>query len=403
MAMTPSTGWMTANAVVSADLTKLDKLDCSDVLKAVLMADRELLGHIKMGPTANNTEFTWIEDSLNPCTFEALMDDTSTTMTIITTFSATASVANMIRDGAIVAPLDNPVNADFLIKITSAVAATEAVAAAYGGTTWTSVTATLTWMVVAQPYKDTDDASNDISLGRTQRRNFMQVFERAIGIDQTRKNISMLAVTDELQHQIKLRTLEIKRELDLSVIAGIAYHNATNYTADYNLRTMMGIISLIRDPNFDTTREDTMVNDIDGALTIAVINDLAYKIFEAGGLDESSDPIIVVGPAQQRIIAAMEKDIRRTEQGERQVGYYRDVFLSDMGREFPVVMDRWFPSDKLLILDRSRVVLRPLRGDAWHLEKMAKTGRHEKWQLSGQYGLELHNPDACHGLAIDLS
>jgi hypothetical protein len=99
----------------------------------------------------------------------------------------------------------------------------------------------------------------------------------------------------------------------------------------------------------------------------------------------------------------MEKDLRRVEQGERQVGYYRDIFLSDMGKEFPVVMDRWFPSDKLLILDRSRVFLRPLRGDSWHMEKMAKTGRHEKWQISGQYSLELHNPSECHGLAIFLT
>jgi len=34
------------------------------------------------------------------------------------------------------------------------------------------------------------------------------------------------------------------------------------------------------------------------------------------------------------------------------------------------------------------------------MEKMAKTGRSEKWQLSGQYGLEIRNPDACHGLLI---
>lgn len=404
MALTPSTGFMTEMAFVSGSLTKLDKVDCSKVLAAVLMSDRELLGHIKMGPPAENIEFQWIEDALNPCTFEALMDDTSVTLTIITSFSTTASVANMLRDGTIIAPLDTAnANAEVRIRITSAVAATEAVCASYGSTTWTSVTATMTWMVVASPYKDTDDASEDISLGRTGRRNFMQVFERAVGIDQTRKNISMLAVADELQHQIKMRTLEIKRELDLSVIAGIAYHNGTSFTADYGLRTMRGIIYSLRDPNEDKTLEDTMVSSISGALTSTVINDLAYKIYEAGGLDESSDPIIVVGPKQQRVISAMEKDLRRVEQGERQVGYYRDIFLSDMGKEFPVVMDRWFPSDKLLILDRSRVFLRPLRGDSWHMEKMAKTGRHEKWQISGQYSLELHNPSECHGLAIFLT
>jgi hypothetical protein len=45
-----------------------------------------------------------------------------------------------------------------------------------------------------------------------------------------------------------------------------------------------------------------------------------------------------------------------------------------------------------------RVLLYPEIGS--RITKMAKTGRSEKWQLSGQYGLEIRNPDACHGLLI---
>jgi hypothetical protein len=61
------------------------------------------------------------------------------------------------------------------------------------------------------------------------------------------------------------------------------------------------------------------------------------------------------------------------------------------------------PSDKLILLDRSRIALVPLQGDSWHMEKMAKTGRSEKWQISGQYTIELRNADKCHGLLYDLS
>jgi hypothetical protein len=212
--------------------------------------------------------------------------------------------------------------------------------------------------------------------------------------------MDMEAVTDELQYQIKQRTLEIKRELDMSVIMGVAYWG-TLYTGDIEYRTTQGIYNYIRDPDMDATREDDTVTDLGGAaLTIAGINGLLYKIWDAGGLDESSDPIIVVGADQQRVIASWEKELRRVEQGERQVGYYRDIFLSDMGKELPVVLDRWVPPKTVIILDRARVALRALQGDAWHMEKMAKTGRSEKWQLSGQYGLEIRNPDACHGMLI---
>jgi hypothetical protein len=111
----------------------------------------------------------------------------------------------------------------------------------------------------------------------------------------------------------------------------------------------------------------------------------------------------VVGPKQQRVIAAFEKELRRVEQGERITGYYRDVFLSDMGVEMPIVLDRWMVGDMIMLLDRSRVALIPLQGDAWHMEKMAKTGRSEKWQISGQYTLELRNADKCHGLLYGLA
>jgi hypothetical protein len=66
-------------------------------------------------------------------------------------------------------------------------------------------------------------------------------------------------------------------------------------------------------------------------------------------------------------------------------------------------LDRWIPSDKALIIDRSRIALCPLQGDSWHMEKMAKTGRTEKWQISGQYTIELRNAGKCHGLLYDLS
>ena len=89
--------------------------------------------------------------------------------------------------------------------------------------------------------------------------------------------------------------------------------------------------------------------------------------------------------------------------GERTVGYYKNVFLSDMGMEIPVVLDRWVPKDKVILLDRSRISLRPMAGDDWHLEKMAKTGRNEKWQLSGQFTIELANANKCHALCYNLT
>ncbi len=399
-----STSFMAApGAFASVLASKLDKIDCSQVLSAVLKADRAILGHIKMGPVAHNIEFNWIEDVLNEVVFDGCSSVSGSVA--VSGFTGTVSLQNIVREGALIAirnSTESGVN-DFVLRVTSVISNNTLITASYGSTTYTTVSTTCTWYVVGQPYQDIIDASEDISLLRAKKRNFMQIFERAISITQSRKGMDMEAVTNELQYQIKNRTLEVKRELNMAVLNGMAYR-VGSFSADVEYRSMMGIVNYIRDPNLDATREDTTVTDSNGAaLTIAAINALLYAIWDAGGLDETADPIIVVGPSQQRVIASFEKELRRVEQGERTVGYYRDIFLSDMGVELPIVLDRWMQLDKLIILDRSRVALRPLSGDEWHMEKMAKTGRSEKWQISGQYGLEIRNPDACHGLIRDLS
>ena len=399
-----SGAFMAAPGLYSSTLAaKLDKIDCSQVLAAVLKADKAILGHIKMGATAHNIEFNWIEDELNAVTFEsrALV---STSITV-DGFTATTSLELVVRPGALIAlssATESLVN-DVVLRVASVANQSTLVTASYGNTTFTTVSTVSSWQVVAMPYGDSSDASDDISRARVKKRNFMQIFERAIEIAQSRKGMDLEAVTNDLQLQIKYRTLEIKRELAMSLLHGMAYYSG-GFTGDLDARTTMGIQNYLRDDDLDGTREDTMVTDANGAaLTIAILNTALYKIWDAGGLDDMSDPIIVVGAAQQRVIASFEKDIRRVEQGERQVGYYRDIFLSDMGVELPIVLDRWQHADKVLILDRARVALRALQGDSWHLEKMAKTGRNEKWQLSGQYGLEIRNPDKCHYLIKDLS
>jgi hypothetical protein len=395
MAMT-SASFMGMGGYTTVLSSKLDKIDCSAILSAVLVADRQLLGHIKMGGTANNVEVNWIEDALIGATFDA----TGTVSASVSLIGmSVAQVTQMFRAKTLI----KPVSSEDIYRVDALDGGSALEVTIYSSTTHVTHTTTQKWIVVGMPYSDIDAASSDISQSRSKRQNFTQVFERAVQITQSRKGIDMEAVVNELQMQIKYRTLEMKRELDIAVINGIASYDGTQKSGQSEWRTMQGIINYIRDYNMDNSNEDDLVSDVSGALTIGGLNDLLYDIWDAGGLDEMSDPIIAVGPAQQRIIAAWEKDIRRVEQGERQVGYYRDVFLSDMGQELPVVLDRWIPPDKLIILDRARVALRALSGDGWHAEKMAKTGRVEKWQLSGQYTIEVRNADKCHGLLMNLT
>lgn len=396
-----STNFMTGTGGYGTTLaTKLDKIDCSQVLAAVLQADKQLLGHIRMGTPGTTIEHNWLEDELSPA-YILGQSNASTTCTVVGGVPGTStSLRRVVRDNAILQPAG--VRWAFQVATNNAATITGAVYGAFTAS-YAAINTTTKMYIIANPYTDISDASDDISQARSKKKNFMQVFERAVAISQTRKNMDMEAVLDELQLQIKYRTMEIKRELDMSIVRGVGRGAGVAPTGDFELRTMCGLIQLLRDPDLDVTFEDTTVINTAGALTIAAINSLCYKVFDYGGLDETSDPILVVGPKQQRVFAGFEKELRRVEQGERITGYYRDIFLSDMGVEFPIVMDRWFPGDMCMLLDRSRVALIPLQGDSWHIEKMAKTGRSEKWQISGQYTIELRNADKCHGLLYGLT
>jgi len=110
-----------------------------------------------------------------------------------------------------------------------------------------------------------------------------------------------------------------------------------------------------------------------------------------------------VPPNQARVISTFDREYKRTTADDKRAGYYKESLLTDLGYELPVVVDRFASDDKVLILDKNRMALIPLQGDAWHLEKMAKTGRSTKWQLSGQYTLEFRNANAVHGMITDLA
>lgn len=380
---------------------KLDKIDCSQVLAAVLLKDTALLGQIKVGKAGTTIEHNWIEDELNSPYFYAKAA-ASTKVTIIATKGiTTAMVANIARKYALVQPRGS----EWVAQLTGT-NSNGITCATYGKTTgrFAAVTTVTKFWVVAQPWADNVDASSDISKSRTKQKNFYTVFERAIEITQTRENMDMEAVVNELQLQIQNRTYEIKRELNISLLRSIAYYSS-GYSGRKERSTMSGIEQFLLDPDWDGTEEKFTVLDAgtNAALLAGHINSLANMLYGFGGMDERSDCILLCPPNQARVISAMEKELRRVTQTERQAGYYRDRFITDLGYELPIVIDRFASDDKIYILDKSRLALIPMAGDAWHLEKMAKTGRSQKWQLSGQYTLEMRNPDKCHGMVIDLA
>ena len=404
-----TSGFMAGTGLVG---TNLDILDCSDILAAILMKDTSFLKQVKVGKPVKNIEHSWIEDRLNTQSFMGIPGTGSVTMYIEdANISSTAEFLKVCRTDSIVVPegwedihfkMGAPDKNSVAMTISRWSSIDSWSASITTGLCWPSTT--VRYHVVASPYEDQKSASSDTSRVRTRRKNYTQIFERAVEINETRKHIELYAVGDEDKMQIRNRTMEIKRELNASAINGHAYVTAGAGSADVANATMHGLIAFLRDPDIDSTTEDYQVIDKAGvALTMSAINDLTAQMYDAGGFGDDADPFILVSPYQARIIALLEENRIRRSSKELVVGSYANKVKTDLGFDLDVIVDRYIPRQYLAVVDRSNIEIRPLQGDAWHLEKMAKTGRSEKFQLSGQYTMEVRNADCCHGLLRGLS
>jgi hypothetical protein len=64
----------------------------------VLKADKQLLGHIKMGPIGHNIETHWIEDQLQGNRIQGTYGTGSVTITAVSGFTGTVSLAAVVRE-----------------------------------------------------------------------------------------------------------------------------------------------------------------------------------------------------------------------------------------------------------------------------------------------------------------
>ena len=80
-----------------------------------------------------------------------------------------------------------------------------------------------------------------------------------------------------------------------------------------------------------------------------------------------------------------------------------DVYESDFGVQ-RVILSRWVPADKVLLLDLDKLQVMPLAGRSFFVKPLAESGDFRKAQIIGEYTLEvLNGGDGGHGLITGLA
>jgi hypothetical protein len=372
----------------SFDQSGVYKLDLSEVLSAILLDDTDFLSVIGISGEATQTKHSWVEDALNATTVISLGDLTASA----TALALSASHLTRITAGTLLK--DTLSGKPEVIQVTAVGAASATIVRGYGNTSGNThngagATSASTWEIIAHPRPQGMAGPKDESTTRALKYNYTQIFSKGVKITGTAQAIDHAGVNSEDAYQIDLRLRELKRELDRTCIMGAIAPNDVGASTYGTMGGVIDLIGWITGGNTSNTAE---------TLTPSVVNAMAKQIFDDGGTPD----ILLVGGVQKQKISTFDQEFRRSTLDSRRSGYTVEEFVSDLGMNLRVVVDRWVPNDVAMVLDSSKIKIMPLKSRAFALEKLAKTGDSNDWQIVGEYTMEVRNAKEAHAYHNNL-
>lgn len=363
--------------------------DVSDLITINSPHDTPLLDALgDAARSARSTVHEWLEDSLLPNT-DTVNDGSIASATGETTF--VVSNASRFRAGDQVRLGDTA--EVMLVTGVDTGAGTLTVTRGYGGTTAASLTNGATLLILGNAALEGADADSARFTSRSRKINYTQIFSATIDVSGSDLAVRQIGVRDELDYQKVQRSRELLRDLENSVINGVAA--AANPQGSTTVRrTMRGLKSFITTNSFVAGSGGF---PSDTTLTEAQLNLALREMWEssAGNID-----LVVVGGREKRAINGFVASNRRFMSSTETFKDLVSSYESDYGL-CRVVLSRYVPAGTVLLLDSSRIAVTPLAGRSFHYTALARTGDSERGQVIGEYTLELRN-EAAHGVISGL-
>lgn len=369
------------------------KLDLSEVLAAVLLDDTDFISMMGISEgAATQTKHSWVEDTLNATTAvqsggtQAQMALGTTSGTVLR-LSGSHITRSKITAGTLLK--DRLSGKTEVIQVTAVSSTSATVTRGYGATSAQTHAAGATWEIISNPRPQGMEGPADESTTRALKHNFTQIFSKGVKITGTAEAIDHAGLNSESQYQVMMRLKELKRELDRSCIMGVRAPNDVGASTYGTMGGLIDFIGFIAAGNVNGTAE---------TLTPSVVNTMAKQVFDDGG----SPDTLLVGGVQKQKISSFDQEFRRSTLDSRRAGYTVEEFVTDLGVNLRIIVDRWVPNDVAMVLDSSRIKIMPLQGRSFFLEKLAKTGDAEKWQIVGEYTMEVRNAAEAHAYHFNL-
>jgi hypothetical protein len=380
----PFTGKATYSA--GATLPEIAE-DVSDLVSIVSPFETPLLDALGDPQTeARSTHHEWLEDTLLPNTDTVHTTPTNpeTDATVAVDNASRFRIGDLIRCG----------DSEEVMLVTTVGASTITVTRAYGGTAAESVAAGDTLLILGNAALEGQDADAARFTLRSRRGNWAQIFSKTLMVAGSELAVRHLSVADELDFQKTKALRELLRDLENTVLNGIA-PAANPQGSDSVRRTMNGLIPQLATNRFVPGQSGFPSG---GTLDEAKLNMALRLVWEksSGQVD-----LIVVNGYQKRVISQFGANARAYSPTDPRFTSQVAVYESDFGVQ-RVVLSRWVPRDAVVLLDSSRVQVLPLAGRSFQYRPLAATGDFEKGQVLGEYTLEMKN-EAAHGIIRGLS
>lgn len=354
--------------------------DVSDIVGIITPHETPLLDALgDPARSARSTVHEWLEDSLLP----------NADVVVDLPAADTVEVANVSRFRAGDIVNVRPTGEVLLVNSVDVPNDTIGVTRGYGGSTSGAIQTDDELLIVGNASLEGADADAARFTSRTRQTNYTQIFASTVEVSGSELAVRQIGVRDELDYQKNQRLRELLRDLENSVINGVA--PAANPQGGSSVRrSMRGILACLSSNLFEVGVDGF---PSDTTLSESTLNFALRQIWQgsAGNID-----LIVVGGNEKRAINQFVATNRRFTP---LTDSYRDsvaVYESDFG-VCRVVLSRHVPAGSVLLLDSSRIEVLPLAGRHFHYKPLASTGDRDCGQVIGEYTLELRN-EAAHAV-----
>ena len=181
---------------------------------------------------------------------------------------------------------------------------------------------------------------------RTRLGNYTQINGKTVAVSGTRRAVDQAGVADEYAYQLKKRGTEMRRDIELDLVASGNVSAAAGTPGNPNARTMGGFHSFINDAATvkfagtggsvsagaaDGTGVVTLANEEDrGALSLSLIDEVMQSIYEEGGKATK----IMLSPKLRRDFSDLmvtDSGVRRNIDTDGKLRQSVDIYMSDFG------------------------------------------------------------------------